>query len=518
MHAPYGSEMLSQKLDTPNALRGAGIPPAETPVPVRVVHADQTVVDIIAQYANSVLSPLATAGLVFILLIFMLLTREDLRDRMIRLVGHGRLNLTTQALDEAGTRISRYLGALSIVNIAYGLCVVIGLYVSGKAFGHGKAFPNVLVWGLLVGLFRFVPYVGIWIGAAIPLLLSFALFPGSGVFFSVLGLFITLEVIVSQFVEPYWYGSSTGMSALAVLVAAMFWTWLWGPIGLLLSTPLTVCLVVMGKYVPQLQFLDIILGDEPVLPPHIKIYQRLIASDEEEAADFARDLLEGKPLEVLYDEVLIPALAMAEEDNHRGSLDDEKLAFVRQSLRDLLDELVEEARARKSQIQSDQTQAAPESDAAIKLRPPLARECSINVLCLPAKTESDEIVAIMLAQLLELRSYCASAVSQNLLASEMVEAIEKQGIQIVCVSAMPPAAVPHSRYLCKRIHARFPDIALLVGVWHSKADVAKTKRRIACADNVSMTTTLAHAQEQIDQMVHSILARGSTDLTPTSAT
>jgi predicted PurR-regulated permease PerM len=487
-------------------------PATETPVPVRVV-SDQTAPQMVLQYAETVFSPLATAALVFVLLIFILLTSDDLRDRMIRLFGHGRLNLTTQAMDEAGTRISRYLGALAVVNTAYGICVAIGLYAIGRFLGHGTAFPNVLVWGLLVGLFRFIPYLGIWIGAAFPILLSFALFPGSTVFFAVLAMFIALEVVVGQFIEPYWYGSSTGMSALAVFVAAMFWTWLWGPIGLLLSTPLTVCLVVMGKYVPQLQFLDIILGDEPVLPPHIKIYQRLVAGEEEEAADLAREMIEKQSLESVYDEVLIPALAIAEQDHHRDRLNSQKLAFVHQNLRDVVEELGEEARVRIGKETAAKTKGGATEEksdqAPIVTRPPLARDCSINVLCLPAKTESDEIVAIMLAQLLELRDFCASAGSTESLASEMVELIETQKADIVCISAMPPAAVAKSRYLCKLIHTRFPEIGILVGIWLSKADPDKIARRVACAERVLLATTLARAQDQIDQMVHPILARGS---------
>jgi predicted PurR-regulated permease PerM len=485
-------------------------PADQTPVPVRIV-TDQTAPQWVLQYAETVLSPLATAGLVFVLLIFILLTSDDLRDRMIRLFGHGRLNLTTQAMDEAGTRISRYLGALAVVNTAYGICVAIGLSAIGHFFGHGTAFPNVLVWGLLVGLFRFIPYLGIWIGAAIPILLSFALFPGSTVFLAVLAMFIALEVVVGQFIEPYWYGSSTGMSALAVFVAAMFWTWLWGPIGLLLSTPLTVCLVVMGKYVPQLQFLDIILGDEPVLPPHIKIYQRLVAGDEEEAADLAREMLEKQSVESVYDEVLVPALAIAEQDHHRDRLDPQKLAFVHQNLREVVEELGEEARVRLAKETAAKTKGEATEEksdpAPIVTRPPLARDCSIKVLCLPAKSESDEIVAIMLAQLLELRGFHASAGSTESLASEMVDLIETQKTDIVCISAMPPSAVAKSRYLCKRIHARFPEVGILVGIWVSKADPNRITRRVACSERVLLATTLAQAQEQIDQMVHPILAR-----------
>ena len=488
-------------------------PPPEQPIPVRIVPPESSTIELIKEYATSFLDPLATAGLVLILVIFMMLTAEDLRDRIIRLVGHGRITVTTQALDEAATRISRYLGALAIVNGAYGAIVAAGLAAIGHLFGQGRSFPNVLVWGLLVGLFRFVPYLGILIGASVPLVLSFALFPGSAVFIGVVLMFVVMDVVVSQFIEPYWYGASTGMSPLAVLVAAIFWTWLWGPVGLLLSTPLTVCLVVMGKYIPQLQFLDIILGDEPVLPPHVRLYQRLVAADEDEASEMAQELLKEKTLVQVYDEVFIPALAMAEHDHYRRRLDEERLDFVRQSLRDMVDELGEEARAKRIRLSAAQTEQAAKDQspqATPTPRPLLPKDCTVNVLTLPAKNESDEIVAMMLTQVLEMRGYCASFAGVDLLASEMVQLIETRGSQVVAVSAMPPAAVAHARYLCKRIHARFPDIGMAVGVWMTSADPEKVKHRIACDESVRLLRTIADAEHDIDQMAQRFITVGET--------
>jgi predicted PurR-regulated permease PerM len=493
-----------------------GVPPDswtnENPLPVRTVAPPQstlqTTVATLSDYAGKFLSPLATAFLVLVLVIFMLLMREDLRDRMIRLIGHGRLNVTTQAIDEAGSRISKYLGALAIVNGAYGATIAAGLWAAGHFFGHGQAFPNVLVWGLLVGLFRFVPYVGIWIGASFPLVLSFALFPGSGVFFTVLGLFVAMEVVVSQFVEPYWYGASTGMSPLAVLVAAVFWTWLWGGIGLLLSTPLTVCLVVMGKYVPGLRFLDILLGDEPVLPPPVRFYQWLIASDEEEATDLASEMLKDHTLEQVYDDMIVPALLLAEQDRHRERLEPQRLAEIQQAVREIVEELGDEARTKRVRHDAEQTEQAAKDQAPggdlAKPRPTLPKDCTINVLLLPAKGASDELVALMLSQLLELRGYCAVQATADQLASEMVERVETERAQVVCVSAMPPAAVAHARYLCKRIHARFPEMSMVVGVWHAKQDPDRLKARIACDGSVRLVTTLAKAQEQLDQLAKSV--------------
>ena len=484
----------------------------ENPLPVRFVQ-QTTPFQVIRDNAGAFLSPLTDAGLVLVLVVFMLYTREDLRDRMIRLIGHGRLNLTTKALDDAGSRISRYLGALAIVNTCYGAVMSLGLWGIGHFFGRGHAFPNVLVWGLLVALFRFVPYIGIFIAAAFPVLLSFALFPGSAVFFATIALFAALEITVSQFIEPYWYGASTGMSALAVLIAAMFWTWLWGPAGLLLSTPLTVCLVVIGKYVPQLHFLDILLGDEPVLPPNVRVYQRLIARDEEEALELAEAEHKNHSLLEVYDQLLLPALALAELDHHQGALDEEQIGSVRQSMREIVEELGEqerrqrmtEAAARTEQQAKDQ----PVAPARTPPRPSLPRDCAVNVLLLPAKTESDEIVCLMLLQILEMRGYCVSTSGSDALASEMVDLVESRKTDVLCVSAMPPAAVSHARYLCKRVHLRFPEMNMVVGLWTARGDMRKAKMRIACAETVPVLKDLAQAEHEIDQMAQPILVRGS---------
>jgi hypothetical protein len=505
---------------------GAGAPPTaaqpsdENPLPVRIV-LQSTPVQAVRDYAGAFFGPLADAGLVLVLVVFMLYGREDLRDRMIRLVGHGRLNLTTKALDDAGSRISRYLGALAIVNTVYGILVSLGLWGIGHLLGKGHSFPNVLVWGLLVALGRFVPYVGVWIGASVPLLLAFALFPGSAVFFATVGLFVALEVIVSQLIEPYLYGASTGMSALAVLIAAVFWTWLWGPIGLLLSTPLTVCLVVIGKYVPQLQFLDVLLGDEPVLPPDARVYQRLIAGDEEEAQSLLESLHKEKSLLQVFDEVLLPALALAELDHHRGTLEDGRIEFVRQSMRGFIEELAEEERQMRRQDTRRQPEHADgtsdEHPTRSPPRPNLPRDRTVNVLLLPAKNESDEIVCLMLHQILELRGYCAMTAGADALASEMVDIVENHKADLVCVSAMPAGAVAHARYLCKRIHARFPDTHMVVGLWTARGDIRRAKMRIACAENVPVVTSLAQAEHEIDQLAQPILVRESSPEKPQPA-
>ena len=329
-------------------LAGASAP--GPPIAVTIVPPEPTPLDILKENAGTIAGPLGTAGIVAVFVIFMLLAREDLRNRLIRLVGYGQLTLTTQALDDAASRISRYLTAQAIVNGTYGAAIAIGLLIIGLTAGHrDPPFPNVILFGLLCGVLRFIPYVGPWIGAAFPLIIALAVYKGFGVFVSTIVMFVVIELLSNNVMEPLLYGASTGMSTIAILVSAVFWTWLWGAVGLLLATPLTVCLVVLGKYVPQLQFLDILLGDEPVLTPHERLYQRWLALDQEESAELVHEFFAARSLEDVYDTILIPALAMAEQDRHHGRLDDRRQELIRQSLHELIDELGDEYRLRFAQ-------------------------------------------------------------------------------------------------------------------------------------------------------------------------
>jgi predicted PurR-regulated permease PerM len=303
----------------------------QSPIPVEVRQPEPSPLEFLEKTAGSVLRPLATAFIVLVFMIFMLLGREDLRDRVLRLAGSSRLYMTTQALDDAARRVSRYLLMQFAVNAIYGALVGVGLLLIG--------IPHPLVWAVLATLLRFIPYVGPWVAAAGPLLLGIGVAEGWGKFAWTLGLYVVLEVVAANFVEPFLYGSSTGISAIAILVAAVFWTWLWGPVGLLLSTPLTVCLVVVGRYVPHLEFLGILFGDEPVLSPAQRFYQRMIAKDAEEAAELTDQLLEDKNVIDVYDEVIVPAISLAEEGRHAGFLDLETQNYFLENTRELVDEI-----------------------------------------------------------------------------------------------------------------------------------------------------------------------------------
>jgi hypothetical protein len=283
-----------------------------------------------------------------------------------------------------------------------------------------------------------------------------------------------------------------------------------------MATPLTVCLVVLGKYVPQLQFLDILLGDEPVLEPHERLYQRWLALDQEEAVEMVREFFETRSLEELYDQVLLKALALAEQDRHNGRLDDRRQAFIRQSMRELIEEMGDEYRLRFARTGATTAESKPtrepaepghSDDPVTTRRVPLQKGCVVNVLVLPAHDEADEIVGLMFAQLLEFNNFCVTAAKQQQLAGEMLEMIESSKTDCVCVSALPPAAVTHSRYLCKRLNQRYPQLQMVVGLWAWKGDLKRAKQRITCEDQTRIVTTLAAALDEIEQLAKPVVVQ-----------
>jgi hypothetical protein len=278
------------------------------------------------------------------------------------------------------------------------------------------------------------------------------------------------------------------VSAVAVLVAAVFWTWLWGLVGLLLATPLTVCLLVIGKHVPQLSFLDILLGNEPVFEPKKRVYQRLLAGDQEEATELVEDDLETRPLVEVYDTLIIPALALAETDWHRRELDEGRHKFILQSLREMIDERgdgQEEAQAKEGTEDGNSP-----------------RPC---ILCLPARDEADEIAGMMLAQLLATGECLVQSLSFTAAASELVDLVNRRKPAVACISATPPAAVMHARHLCKRLRGRFPEMPLIVGLWDAPSDLSKATVRIGGGATTHVVATLAEAQEQVRLLIQPLL-------------
>jgi predicted PurR-regulated permease PerM len=434
-----------------------GPPRPIKPLPVMIVGASRNSFETLAEYAKPVLAPLGTAALVIVFVIFMLLSREDLRDRLIHLIGRGHLQNTTQALDEAGHRVSRYLLAQLMVNTAYGFPIAIGLWLIG--------IPNAILWGLLATLLRFIPYLGAWIASAFPMALSLAIAPGWTMPAETLALFLVVELITNNVLEPWLYGTSTGLSTMAVIVAAAFWTWLWGAPGLLLATPLTVCIVVLAKYLPQLAFLDVLLGERPQIAPEDRFYQRLLAQDDDEVLEIAENYLKKHTLAEVYDNVVVPALRLTEEDYCRDQLTDERRMQLLEQVTDVVTDLGEPKLAKLAKGGTP-AEAAPETRAE-----PLA------AVILPAKDFADEATALMLAKLLAHSGAEAHVVPSKLLASEMMEQIAGLECRNFCVSVTPPGSTRHALYLCKRLREHFPEARIVVGVWgEPDGDEVRTKR------------------------------------------
>ncbi len=417
----------------------------DRPYSVRVITTPPSPLQVITGMFGTLLEVVGSTGIVIILVVFFLVRREDLRDRFIRLVGKGDVTVTTQAIEDAATRVSRYLSMQFLLNVTFGVSVAIGLYLIGV--------PSAILWGILGTTLRFIPYIGAWIAAAIPIVLSLAISTGWVAPILTVGLFAGLDLFIGNVMEPWLYGKNTGVSPVAVLVAAVFWTWLWGAVGLLLATPLTVCLMVLGKYVPQLSFLDILLGNEEVFEPPKRVYQRLLAGDQEESAELIDGYLEQMPLVEVYDTVLIPALAMTETHWHRGEINDDRHKLIFQSLAETVDELGEREQEIRAKESAKETKE-PDGDSGSLVS---TNASSLCILCLPAHDEADEIAGRMLAQLSAMRGCAVEAVSVMALASEMVDLVEQRKADVVCISAMPPAAATHARYLCKRLQGRFPE-------------------------------------------------------------
>jgi predicted PurR-regulated permease PerM len=477
--APSSSDSAQTLEATPSANNRPAT--ARQPVPVQVISPPSLPLESM----QSILGLLARALIVVVFTIFMLIRREDLRNRLISLIGHGHIHLITQTLDEASSRVSKYLLIQFLVNIGYGIFIGMGLYFIG--------LPGALLWGVIVGILRFLPYIGPPLGGIMPLLLSMAVFDGWSKPLLVLGLFVITELAVSNLVEPMLYGAHTGISSLAIVMAAIFWTAIWGPIGLVVSTPLTVCLLVVGRHAPQLRFLHILLGDEPPLTPESRFYQRLLAMDYEEAREVLQKCLNEMSLEELYENVLIPALGLAEQDRHQNLLQDENERFISQSTRELIDELWE-PRNGETALESEGVRGETTLRAAA---PDSTR--SLNILCVPARDEADEIVGTMLAQLLQRAGHQAECLEVGS-AEHMLAQIPKQKPDLVCISALPPFAIPAVRALYGRMHGQNPDQKIIVGLWHFSGDSTKLARRLALRDDSRAFTTLAEVIHEAQEM------------------
>lgn len=453
-------------------------PGEQKPVPVEIQRSPLSPLQFVPAILGSLAGLLLTAVIVVVFVIFMLLEQEDLRDRIIRLGGAGRLNVATRALDEAAERVSRYLLSQLLVNVGFGIAAGLAVYFLGV--------PDPILWGMLAALFRYIPYLGIWIAAVMPTAVLFAIDPSWLKPFSVFGVYFGIDLLMYNFVEPWVYGNSTGMTPLAILVAAVFWTWLWGAVGLLLATPLTVCLAVLGRYVPSLRFLGVLLSDEPGLSLEKRFYQRLLSADAEEAEEIAENYLKHNSLEKLYDAVIIPALGLAEEDRRAGRLDEEEGHIVFHDARVIVEDIG--SSAQEVCGESSSNDRANGSDAEAASRAP----AETQVLSLSARSEVDDIAALMLSQLLEARGIRTKTLSASALASEQLEEVARGKIHLVCVSTVPIDGYLHARYLCKRLREQFPDTKIVAAVLVRGEGQEVRQREVAMPAN-KIATTLAEA-------------------------
>ena len=429
--------------------------PERPPVPVK--ETPGTPVEAMGQYLAPVATPLAMTIAVIVFTILFLLNRENMRDRVIALLGPGRIHLMTRAMAEASFRVSKYLSTQVLVNALFGIPFGIALYFIG--------IPNAALFGLLGMVLRFIPYAGVWVAMAMPAVLAFAISDSWSPVFWTLGVFFALESVLAYVVEPWLYGKSAGLSPLAIILAVVFWTWLWGPVGLLLATPLTVCVAVMGRYIPEFGYLNVLLGVEPVLAPEERFYQRLVALDNEEAAEVIEQHVETHGIARTFDEVLIPALSLAERDRQKGALEPARERFIYESVRRIVEELEHEPAA---------SAGAP--------------------LCIvPAHDEADHLAGEMVARLLQGAQTTVLAPPARI--AEVAEIVAQKRCAAILISAVPPHTAHYAGDLARRLRRQVPGIKIAVGLWGAGEESGRVKDRLSKLGVDEVVTTVSQAAD-----------------------
>jgi len=457
----------------------------EQPVPVEVRQRDPLSLDRLQSIASTVLEPLATAGIVLVFVIFILFQREDLRDRFIRLAGSGDLQRTTAAMNDAARRLSRYFLFQTLMNATFGTFIAIGLWLIGV--------PSPFLCGALAALMRFVPYVGAFIAAAVPILLAAAVAPGWAMMLEVAALFAITEPVVGQLIEPLVYGHQTGISPIAVIMSATFWTWLWGPIGLLLATPLTVCLVVLGRHVERLEFLDVLLGDAPALTPVESFYQRMLAADSSEVAEQAEQFIKERPLADYYDEIALEALLMAQVDVRRGALDEQRQARIRETIGELVEDLQTDE-ATGTHAEGEAAKAAEEQPA------------KTSIICIGGRTPLDEAAAALLAHLLQAEADIATRVepASAMTPSGLVR-LDAANADAICLSYLDGDVGPAQvRYGVRRLRRRFPRVKIVTCFWTADENPARMEQLCAAAKPDKCATRFHEALDAAREIVGSV--------------
>jgi predicted PurR-regulated permease PerM len=444
-------------------------PPAALATPVRIVDPNRSQLQAAVEFLMHLLRPVATLGVIIVFTIYLLMEREDLRRRILLLAGIGRIRLMNQALQEAASRISQYLIFQVTVNAAYGALFGLGLFLAGV--------PNATFWGVFAGILRIVPYAGIAAGLALPLIVCVAISSSWGPPLFLVGFFLILEFSSTNIIEPWVFRSRTGISSLALLTMAIFWTLLWGWPGLILSTPLTVCIVVLGRYVPRMSFLHALLGADAELSAEALFYERLLAMDQPEARAVANRFLETQPLATLYDSVVIPALTLVEQDRHQGVFDEARCNFFFLSIGELVAELTDHP--------SRETVGAQEDFA---------------VVCISAGDPADELTTHMLVQLMEQAGnqtlYLPSPVPD-----EILDSLALEPNTVIFISALPPFAFAQARALCQRVRAHLPQNRIVIGLWNRNEDSTQdlTVERFGNGKPTAVVNSLEEAKRQVTQ-------------------
>lgn len=448
---------ISTPPETTPAVKGAlrALAPHEreiTPVPVVIRPQNATPLQIIANIVRPLLDPLATAGIAIIFVVFILLQKEDLRDRFIWMAAAGDLQRAKAALDDGAERLSRYLLAQTALNTVFGALIGTGLWLIG--------LPQPWLWGLVAGILRFVPYVGVPLAALTPLVLSLAVGSGWWMMLWTAALYFVLEPIMGQMVEPFLYGQSVGLSPVAVVVAATFWTWAWGPVGLLLSTPLTLCLAVLGRHVERLRFLDVLLGNRPPLAHEESVYLRILSGDPDDAARLAEIYLKDHTLCDYYD-VALRALALAQDDLERGAIDDERSGEFRAMIEGLIQNLADHDEIETAA--NEKTSCLPQKTYSAETLPPAWR--NRPVLCVAGRGALDEAAALLLVHLLDNRGIGARVISSREASATRISDLDVEGVCFICLSHLGAGGGAQAHYLMRRLRRRAPETRAIAGFW-----------------------------------------------------
>jgi len=463
-----GKELDRPKAESPVPSETSGPARDGRPIPVEVHQPEPGAIQTLQAFLAPLIHPLTTTGIVLIFVVFILLKREDLRNRFIRLTGTYDLQKTTAAFDDAGKRLSRLFLTQLIVNAGFGVVIGCGLAAIGV--------PSALLWGILAAILRFIPYLGAVLSAVFPMVIAASVDPGWMMLVWTAALFVIAEPLVGHVIEPLAYGRSTGLSPIAIVVAATFWTWLWGPIGLVLATPLTVCLVVLGRHVERLEFLDVMLGDRPALSAPEIFYQRILAGDPAEAADKAEEVLKERSLSAYYDDVALEGLRLAAADEARGVLDAPRRNQILATIREVVEDLSDHDDLRPSR---NAAAVDPETEATVEQTNeqegasdlPVLTAAEVKetfrdeggVVCIGARSQLDEAAALMLSQILEKHGLAAEALPPTALLAPGMERLAARGPALICLCYIGPHHAAHVKYALRRLRRRLPTAILVLG-------------------------------------------------------